>query len=109
MLEDIYRTAGIMMSRGSDTASRKWWRCWSDHLRGLGDRGEACFGADGADSAAEFRWAIYCRMRRIARRRSAAHEVTSEINEEIWSRRAEENPQLQAEMEPSDAAVRWRR
>src|SRR5271156_552074 len=99
LLEDIYRTAGIMEPRMGYSITKVVEMLRSDHLRGLGDevkRASVLMALNAAGIP------LSDVLQDAAQRQAAvaAYEVEQRKKfEEYWSRRAEENTQLQAEME----------
>ena len=99
MLEDIYRTAGIMEPRMGYSITKVVEMLRSDHLRGLGDEVKRASVLMALSAAGIPLGDI---LQDAAHRQAAvaAYEVDQRNKfEEYWSRRAEENSQLQAEME----------
>jgi hypothetical protein len=98
-LEDIYRTAGIVSPRMGYSITKVVEMLRSDHLRGLGDevkRASVLMALNAAGIP------LSDVLQDAAQRQAAvaAYEVEQRKKfEEYWSRRAEENTQLQAEME----------
>src|SRR5580658_4409533 len=99
LLEDIYRTAGIMEPRMGYSITKVVEMLRSDHLRGLGDEVKrasvlVALHAAGIPLGDTLQDATH---RQAA---VAAYEVDQRNKfGEYWSRRAEENSQLQAQME----------
>src|SRR5277367_2430963 len=99
LLEDIYRTAGIMEPRLGYSITKVVEMLRSDHLRGLGDEVKRASVLMALNAAGVPLGDI---LQDAAQRQAAvaAYEVDQRNKfEEYWSRRAEENSQLQAEME----------
>ena len=99
MLEDIYRTAGIMEPRMGYSITKVVEMLRSDHLRGLGDEVKRASVLMALNAAGIPLGDI---LQDAAHRQAAvaAYEVEQRNKfEEYWSRRADENSQLQAEME----------
>ena len=99
LLEDIYRTAGIMEPRMGYSISKVVEMLRSDHLRGLGDEVKRASVLMALNAAGIPLGDI---LQDAAHRQAAvaAYEVDQRKKfEEYWTRRAEENSQLQAEME----------
>jgi hypothetical protein len=99
LLEDIYRTAGIMEPRMGYSITKVVEMLRSDHLRGLGDEVKRASVLMALNAAGIPLGDI---LQHAAHRQSAvaAYEVEQRKKfEEYWTRRAEENSQLQAEME----------
>ena len=99
LLEDIYRTAGIMEPRMGYSISKVVEMLRSDHLRGLGDDVKRASVLMALNAAGIPLGDI---LQDAAHRQAAvaAYEVEQPNKfEEYWSRRAEENSQLQADME----------
>src|SRR5271156_5984235 len=99
LLEDIYRTAGIMEPRMGYSITKVVEMLRSDHLRGLGDEVKRASVLMALSAAGIPLGDI---LQDAAHRQAAvaAYEVDQRNKfEEYWSRRAEENSQLQAEME----------
>ncbi len=99
LLEDIYRTAGIMEPRMGYSITKVVEMLRSDHLRGLGDEVKRASVLMALNAAGIPLGDI---LQDAAHRQAAvaAYEVEQRNKfEEYWSRRAEENSQLQAEME----------
>jgi hypothetical protein len=98
-LEDLYRTAGIMEPRMGYSIAKVVEMLRSNHLRGLGDEVKRAsvlmaLSAAGIPLGDILQDAVH---RQAA---VAAYEVDQRNKfDEYWSRRAEENSQLQAEME----------
>jgi hypothetical protein len=99
LLEDIYRTAGIMEPRMGYSITKVAEMLRSDHLRGLGDEVKRASVLMALNAAGIPLSDI---LQDAAHRQAAvaAYEVEQRNKfEEYWSRRAEENSQLQVEME----------
>jgi hypothetical protein len=99
LLEDIYRTAGIMEPRMGYSITKVVEMLRSDHLRGLGDEVKRASVLMALSAAGIPLGDI---LQDAAHRQAAvaAYEVDQRNKfEEYWSRRAEENSQLQTEME----------
>jgi len=99
LLEDIYRTAGIMEPRMGYSISKVVEMLSNDHLRGLGDDVKRASVLMALSAAGIPLGDI---LQDAAQRQSAvaAYEVEQRKKfEEYWTRRAEENTMLQAEME----------
>jgi hypothetical protein len=99
LLEDIYRTAGIMEPRMGYSITKVVEMLRSDHLRGLGDEVKRASVLMALSAAGIPLGDI---LQDAAHRQAAvaAYEVDQRNKfEEYWSRRAEENSQLRAEME----------
>ena len=99
LLEDIYRTAGVMEPRMGYSINKVVEMLKSDHLRGLGDEVKRASVLMALNAAGIPLGDI---MQDAAQRQSAVAAYESEQRkkfEEYWSRRAEENTLLQAEME----------
>jgi hypothetical protein len=99
LLEDIYRTAGIIEPRMGYSISKVVEMLHSDHLRGLGDEVKRASVLMALNAAGVPLGDI---LQDAAHRQSAVAAYEEEQRnkfEEYWSRRAEENSQLQAEME----------
>ena len=99
LLEDIYRTAGIMEPRMGYSITEVVEMLRSDHLRGLGDEVKRASELLALRAAGIPLGDI---LQDAAHRQAAvaAYEVEQRNKfEEYWSRRAEENSRLQAEME----------
>jgi hypothetical protein len=99
MLEDIYRTAGIVEPRMGYSITKVVEMLRSDHLRGLGDEVKRASVLMALNAAGIPLGDI---LQDAAHRQAAvaAYEVEQRNKfEEYWSRRADENSQLQAEME----------
>jgi hypothetical protein len=99
LLEDIYRTAGIMEPRMGYSISKVVEMLRSDHLRGLGDEVKRASVLMALNAAGIPLGDI---LQDAAHRQAAVAAYEEEQRnkfEEYWSRRAEENSQLQAEME----------
>ena len=98
-LEDIYRTAGIVAPRMGYSITKVVEMLRSDHLRGLGDEVKRA-SVLMALSAAGIPLSDVLQDAAQRQAAVAAYEVEQRKKfEEYWSRRAEENTQLQAEME----------
>ncbi len=98
-LEDIYRTAGIMEPRMGYSITKVVEMLRSDHLRGLGDEVKRASVLMALTAAGIPLGDI---LQDMAQRQAAvaAYEVEQRKKfEEYWSRRAEANSSLQAEME----------
>lgn len=98
-LEDIYRTAGIVAPRMGYSITKVVEMLRSDHLRGLGDEVKRASVLMALNAAGV---PLSDVLQDAAQRQAAvaAYEVEQRKKfEEYWSRRAEENTQLQAEME----------
>src|SRR5271154_1695795 len=99
LLEDIYRTAGIMEPRMGYSITKVVEMLRSDHLRGLGDEVKRASVLMALNAAGVPLGDI---LQDAAQRQAAvaAYEVEQRKKfEEYWSRRAEENSVLQTEME----------
>jgi hypothetical protein len=99
LLEDIYRTAGIMEPRMGYSITKVVEMLRSDHLRGLGDEVKRASVLMALNAAGVPLGDI---LQDAAQRQAAvaAYEVEQRKKfEEYWSRRAEENSVLQLEME----------
>jgi hypothetical protein len=99
LLEDIYRTAGITEPRMGYSITKVAEMLRSDHLRGLGDEVKRASVLMALNAAGIPLSDI---LQDAAHRQAAvaAYEVEQRNKfEEYWSRRAEENSQLQVEME----------
>jgi hypothetical protein len=98
-LEDIYRTARIVAPRMGYSITKVVEMLRSDHLRGLGDEVKRA-SVLMALSAAGIPLSDVLQDAAQRQAAVAAYEVEQRKKfEEYWSRRAEENTQLQAEME----------
>ncbi len=98
-LEDIYRGAGIVAPRMGYSIIKVVEMLRSDHLRGLGDEVKRASVLMALNAAGV---PLSDVLQDAAQRQAAvaAYEVEQRKKfEEYWSRRAEENTQLQAEME----------
>ena len=98
-LEDIYRGAGIVAPRMGYSITKVVEMLRSDHLRGLGDEVKRASVLMALNAAGV---PLSDVLQDAAQRQAAvaAYEVEQRKKfEEYWSRRAEENSQLQAEME----------
>ena len=99
LLEDVYRSAGIVEPRMGYSINKVVEMLKNDHLRGLGDevkRASVLMALNAAGIRLEDI------MQDAAQRQSAVAAYEGEQRkkfEEYWSRRAEENTLLQAEME----------
>ena len=99
LLEDIYRTAGIIEPRMGYSIGKVVEMLRSDHLRGLGDEVKRASVLMALSAAGIPLGDI---LQDAAQRQAAvaAYEVEQRKKfEEYWSRRAEENSSLQGEME----------
>jgi len=99
LLEDIYRTAGIMEPRMGYSITKVVEMLSNDHLRGLGDEVKRASVLMALSAAGIPLGDI---LQDAAQRQAAvaAYEVEQRKKfEEYWTRRAEENTLLQAEME----------
>jgi hypothetical protein len=99
LLEDVYRTAGIVEPRMGYSITKVVEMLRSDHLRGLGDEVKRASVLMALNAAGIPLGDI---LQDAAHRQAAvaAYEVEQRNKfEEYWSRRAEENSQLQTEME----------
>jgi hypothetical protein len=99
LLEDIYRTAGIMEPRMGYSIMKVVEMLRSDHLRGLGDEVKRASVLMALNAA---RIPLGDILQDAAHRQSAVAAYEEEQRnkfEQYWSRRSEENSQLQAEME----------
>ncbi len=99
LLEDIYRTAGIMEPRMGYSITKVVEMLSNDHLRGLGDEVKRASVLMALSAAGIPLGDI---LQDAAQRQSAvaAYEVEQRKKfEEYWTRRAEENTLLQSEME----------
>src|SRR5271154_4106783 len=99
LLEDIYRTAGIMEPRMGYSITKVVEMLRSDHLRGLGDEVKRASVLMALNAAGVPLGDI---LQDAAQRQAAvaAYEVEQRKKfEEYWTRRAEENSALQTEME----------
>jgi hypothetical protein len=99
MLEDIYRTAGIMEPRMGYSITKVVEMLKSDHLRGLGDEVKRASVLMALNAAGIPLGDI---LQDAAHRQSAVAAYEAEQRrkfEEYWTRRAEENSLLQTEME----------
>jgi hypothetical protein len=100
-LEDIYRGAGIVAPRMGYSITKVVEMLRSDHLRGLGDEVKRASVLMELNAAGV---PLSDVLQDAAQRQAAvaAYEMEQRKKfEEYWSRRAEENSQLQAEMERS--------
>jgi hypothetical protein len=99
LLEDIYRTAGIMEPRMGYSITKVVEMLSNDHLRGLGDEVKRASVLMALNAAGIPLGDI---LQDAAQRQAAvaAYEVEQRKKfEEYWTRRAEENTLLQSEME----------
>jgi hypothetical protein len=99
LLEDVYRTAGIMDPRMGYSITKVVEMLSNDHLRGLGDEVKRASVLMALNAAGVPLGDI---LQDAAQRQAAvaAYEVEQRKKfEEYWSRRAEENSALQTEME----------
>jgi hypothetical protein len=99
LLEDIYRTAGIMEPRMGYSITKVVEMLSNDHLRGLGDEVKRASVLMALNAAGIPLGDI---LQDAAQRQAAvaAYEVEQRKKfEEYWTRRAEENSALQTEME----------
>jgi len=99
LLEDIYRTAGIMEPRMGYSITKVVEMLRSDHLRGLGDEVKRASVLMALTAAGIPLGDV---LQDAAHRQAAvaAYEVEQRTKfEEYWARRAEENIALQSEME----------
>jgi hypothetical protein len=98
-LEDVYRTAGIVEPRMGYSIMKVVEMLRNDHLRGLGDEVKRASVLMALNAAGIPLGDI---LQDAAHRQSAVAAYEEEQRnkfEQYWSRRAEENSQLQAEME----------